>query len=122
MSWWKRASWVLRSARPLTEKGVLPSSSSKNRTPKPQTSAFSSWPFFITISGAMYSGVPQTVSLPTLSRWFAEPKSASFTVSPTKSTFSGLMSRCTIPRSCRYASARSSWSATCVSRPYVRGF
>ena len=112
MSRWKSASCDSRPGAPSTAKGVLPSSSSNSSAPKPQTSALWSCPFFSTISGARYSGVPQTVSRRTFDWKFAEPKSASFTAPSTNSTFSGFMSRCTMSRSCRCPSADSSCAPT----------
>ena len=43
---------------------------------------------------------------------FAMPKSATTAVPSLSSTFSGLMSRCTIPRRCAYASARATSRTT----------
>jgi len=67
-------------------------------------------------SGAMYAGVPMDVpicvsaALPELVRdalmALAMPKSVTTAAPPEMSTLSGLMSRCTTPRACAYASAR----------------
>jgi len=40
-------------------KGGLPVNNSKSRTPRFQTSRVLSWPLYLIISGARYSGVPQ---------------------------------------------------------------
>ena len=65
-------------------------------------------------SGAMYAGVP--IAMPSdvsdapaasveAESAFATPKSVTTAEPPERSTLSGLMSRCTMPRACAYASA-----------------
>src|SRR5213080_153670 len=65
-------------------------------------------------SGDMYAGVPSATPsdvMPPCSALlealnaFATPKSVTIALPPESSTLSGLMSRCTIPCSCAYASA-----------------
>ena len=48
-------------------KGALLWNNSNNKIPSAQTSVFLVYLFFINISGAIYSNVPQTVSLISLS-------------------------------------------------------
>ena len=85
----------------------------------------------VACSGLMYAGVPMTV--PVCVMWCASPaalsarampKSATTAVPPESMMFSGLMSRCTTPWLCAYASApatsavirRVSSSDSCFSR------
>mmetsp|Transcript_4736 Transcript_4736/g.13717 ORF Transcript_4736/g.13717 Transcript_4736/m.13717 type:complete len:240 (-) Transcript_4736:569-1288(-) len=89
------------------KKGMLPQSSTKNRTPKAHMSIFSSHGRSCKTSGAVYKKVPtRAVNFAPRKIRHPKPKSISFTViarplsSPslsTTKTFSGLMSRCTTP-------------------------
>ena len=87
--------------RPSTaEYRVAPSA---HRSPGASTA----WPS--SCSGGMYCGVPtstaEAVSRKDASRMRAMPKSVITTRWPSRSTLSGLRSRCTIPAACAWASA-----------------
>ena len=66
---------------------------------------------FLTISGAMYEGVPQKILIfCSLGMQVEKPKSISLTYLFSLSiTFSSLMSLCAIHLACRYESALSNW-------------
>ena len=102
-------------ASPLN--GARPVSSSYATQPNAYRSArWSTAGSAATCSGAMYAGVPNDVpncvsvapvTWPRASlNALAMPKSVTTAEPPERSTFSGLMSRCTTPCSCAYASAR----------------
>ena len=95
--------------------GGCPVSSSYASTPNAYTSArWSMAGSAVACSGDMYAGVPSATPNDVRPPWsalldaesaFATPKSVTIALPPESNTLSGLMSRCTIPRSCAYANA-----------------